>query len=67
MFEHEAGVLLSLSRDMLDRARVMAGKATTALKLPVSPTRPSSPTLRARPRRFATSGAWRVEPGLRGN
>ena len=36
MFEHKARVLLSLSQDVLDRARVMAGKATTALKLPVS-------------------------------
>ena len=36
MFEQKARVLLSLSRDVLDRARVMAGKATTALKLPVS-------------------------------
>jgi hypothetical protein len=36
MFEHDARVLLSLSQDVLDRARVMAGKATTALKLPVS-------------------------------
>src|SRR3989441_601755 len=30
-------------------------------------TRPSSRTLRARPRRFATSGAWRVAKGLRGS
>jgi hypothetical protein len=29
-------VLLILPRDVLDRARVFAGKATTALKLPVS-------------------------------
>ena len=36
MFEQKAGVLLSLSQDVLDRARVMAGRATTALKLPVS-------------------------------
>jgi hypothetical protein len=36
MFNHKARVLLSLSQDVLDRARVMAGKATTALKLPVS-------------------------------
>src|SRR5207245_2771599 len=28
---------------------------------------PSSRTLRARPRRFATSGAWRVAKGLRGS
>jgi len=36
MFEHESRVLLILSQDVLDRARVMAGKATTTLKLPVS-------------------------------
>ncbi|OGB96107.1 MAG: hypothetical protein A3G35_03140 [candidate division NC10 bacterium RIFCSPLOWO2_12_FULL_66_18] len=36
MFEQKSRVLLSLSQDVLDRARVMAGKATTALKLPVS-------------------------------
>jgi hypothetical protein len=36
MFEHESRVLLILPQDVLDRARVMAGKATTTLKLPVS-------------------------------
>ena len=36
MFEHESRVLLILPQDVLDRARVMAGKATTMLKLPVS-------------------------------
>jgi hypothetical protein len=36
MFENESRVLLILPQDVLDRARVMAGKATTALKLPVS-------------------------------
>ena len=36
MFEQKARVLLSLSQDVLDRARVMAGKATAAFKLPVS-------------------------------
>ena len=36
MSEHRARVLLSLSEDVLDGARVLAGKATTALKLPVS-------------------------------
>src|SRR5438552_8116128 len=36
MFEKKARVLLILSGDVLDRARVLAGKATTALKLPVS-------------------------------
>jgi hypothetical protein len=36
MFENKTRVLLILSQDVLDRARVFAGKATTALKLPVS-------------------------------
>jgi len=36
MFENKTRVLLILSQDVLDRARVLAGKATAALKLPVS-------------------------------
>lgn len=36
MFENKTKVLLILSQDLLDRARVVAGKTTTALKLPVS-------------------------------
>ena len=36
MFENRGSVLLILSQDVLDRARVLAGKATAALKLPVS-------------------------------
>lgn len=36
MFENKTKVLLILSQDLLDRARVLAGKTTTALKLPVS-------------------------------
>ncbi len=36
MFDNKARVLLVLSQDVLDRARVFAGKATTTLKLPVS-------------------------------
>jgi hypothetical protein len=36
MFENESRVLLILPQDVLDRARVLAGKATTTLKLPVS-------------------------------
>ncbi len=36
MFENETRVLLILSQDVLDQARVLAGKATTTLKLPVS-------------------------------
>jgi hypothetical protein len=36
MFRDKTRVLLILPRDVLDRARVMAGKATTRLKLPVS-------------------------------
>jgi len=35
-FERKARVLLILPQDVLDRARVLAGKATTTLKLPVS-------------------------------
>jgi hypothetical protein len=36
MFEQKTRVLLILPQEILDRARVMAGKATTMLKLPVS-------------------------------
>lgn len=36
MFAERTKVLLILSQADLDRARVVAGKATTALKLPVS-------------------------------
>jgi hypothetical protein len=36
MLEDRARVLLILSADVLARARVLAGKATVALKLPVS-------------------------------
>ena len=36
MFENKTKVLLILPQDVLDRARVLAGKATTTLKLPVS-------------------------------
>jgi hypothetical protein len=36
MFENESRVLLILPQEVLDRARVLAGKATTTLKLPVS-------------------------------
>jgi hypothetical protein len=36
MFANKATVLLVLSQDVLDGARVMAGKATTTLKLSVS-------------------------------
>ena len=36
MFENKTKVLLILPQDFRDRARVLAGKATTALKLPVS-------------------------------
>ena len=32
----KAKILLILTQDVLDRARVLAGKETTALKLPVS-------------------------------
>ena len=36
MFQNKARVLLVLPQDVLDRARIMAGKVTTTLKLPVS-------------------------------
>ena len=36
MSTEKTPVLLILPRDVLDRARVLAGRATTALKLPVS-------------------------------
>ena len=34
MFENKTKVLLILPQDALDRARVLAGEATTTLKLP---------------------------------
>jgi hypothetical protein len=36
MFGNKTKVLLMLTQDVLDQARVLAGKATAALKLPVS-------------------------------
>jgi len=36
MFENKTRVLLVLPQDLNDRARVLAGKATTTFKLPVS-------------------------------
>jgi hypothetical protein len=36
MFTNKTRVLLILPQDILDRARVLAGKATTTFKLPVS-------------------------------
>jgi hypothetical protein len=36
MFEQKTRVLLVLPQDVRDRARVLAGRATTMLKLPVS-------------------------------
>ena len=36
MFANKTRVLLILSQDVLDRARVLAGNATATLKLPVS-------------------------------
>ena len=36
MLENRTSVLLSLSRHVLDRARVVAGEATITFKLPVS-------------------------------
>jgi hypothetical protein len=36
MVDNRTRVLLILSQDAMDRARVLAGRATTAFKLPVS-------------------------------
>jgi len=36
LLENKTRLLLILSQDALDQARVIAGKSTTALKLPVS-------------------------------
>jgi hypothetical protein len=36
MFASKTRVLLILSQDVLDQARIFAGQATTALKMPVS-------------------------------
>ena len=36
ILENKTRLLLILSQDVLDQARVIAGRATTALKLPVS-------------------------------
>ena len=36
MFPREARVLVILPRELVDRARVLAGQATTSMRLPVS-------------------------------
>ena len=36
MFQNEARVLVILPRDLVDRARVLAGRAMTSMRLPVS-------------------------------
>ena len=36
MFEDETRVLMILPRELVDRTRVLAGRSTTAMKLPVS-------------------------------
>jgi hypothetical protein len=36
MFENEARVLIVLPRELVDRARGLAGRATASMKLPVS-------------------------------
>ena len=36
MFESETRVLIIVPRDLVDRARVLAGRATTSMRLPVS-------------------------------
>src|SRR2546426_11690151 len=83
IFMNKTKVLLILTQDVLDRARVLAGKATAVLKLPVSlqivlralievgleqEDRPVFlANIGTRPRRFASGEAQRVENGLRGN
>jgi len=59
MLEDRARVLLILSRDALDRARVAAAKATISLKLPVS----RQIVLRA----LIEEGLKRDHPALRAN
>jgi hypothetical protein len=65
-----------LTLDVLDRARVLTGKAMVVLRLPVSlqivlralikgVARPSSRTLGIRPGRLSSSEARRVENGRR--
>lgn len=36
MFPSETRVLVTLPRELVDRARVLAGRATTSMRLPVS-------------------------------
>ena len=36
MFEDESRILIILPRDLVDRARALAGRATMSMKLPVS-------------------------------
>jgi hypothetical protein len=36
MFDNEARVLMIMPRDLVDRARALAGRATMSMKLPVS-------------------------------
>jgi hypothetical protein len=36
MFSHESRVLVILPRDLVERARALAGRATMSMKLPVS-------------------------------
>ena len=36
MFQSETRVLVILPRDLVDRGRVLAGRATTSMRLPVS-------------------------------
>lgn len=65
MFPSETRVLVILSRDLVDRARVLAGRSTTSMRMPVSLQivlralieeglrRPSDPGLAANVRRQA--------------
>ncbi len=75
MLDNKTRLLLTLSQDTLDRARVIAGKATTALKLPVAAagaggvsavaraTGVSRRAIRAGTRELAARGAAALAPG----
>jgi hypothetical protein len=64
MLENRTRLLLILSQDMLDQARVIAGRATTALKLPVSLHRPSCAYLGgAEARKSLSACCQHREPG----
>ena len=70
MFSRETRVLVILPRDLVDRARVLAGRATTSMRLPVSLQiilralieeglrRPTDPGLLTNVRRQAETVRW---------